>query len=126
MSELKPCPFCGSTAVIQKIEPRLYRPTRNHPYCVICYNCDLMFGYDVDYGGIFDTEEEAAEAWNRRSGEQERKHGYWIESHEHVYIGNGVKEWTNWYCSECDAPNDKLTDFCPSCGADLRGQTWNG
>lgn len=47
----------------------------------------------------------------------EPKHGHWIESHEHIYMGNGVKEWTNWYCSECDAPNDKPTDFCPSCGA---------
>lgn len=50
------------------------------------------------------------------------KHGYWTESHEHVYMGNVVKEWTNWYCSECDAPNDKPTDFCPSCGADMRGE----
>ena len=52
----------------------------------------------------------------------ERKKGHWIESHEHAYIGNGVKEWTNWYCSECDAPNDKPTDFCPSCWADMRGE----
>lgn len=50
------------------------------------------------------------------------KHGYWTESHEHIYITNGVKEWTNWYCSECDAPNDKPTDFCPYCGADMRGR----
>ena len=48
------------------------------------------------------------------------KRGYWTESHEHVYMGNVVKEWTNWYCSECDAPNDKPTDFCPNCGADMR------
>ena len=48
------------------------------------------------------------------------KHGYWIESHEHIYIANGVKEWTNWYCSECDAPNNNPTDFCPHCGADMR------
>ena len=50
------------------------------------------------------------------------KHGYWIESHEHIYIANGVREWTNWYCSECDAPNDKPTDYCPNCGADMRGE----
>lgn len=51
----------------------------------------------------------------------EPKRGYWIESHEHIYVGNGVKEWTSWYCSECDAPNDKPTDFCPNCGADMKG-----
>jgi len=51
------------------------------------------------------------------STQSERKKGHWIESHEHVYMGNVVKEWINWYCSECDVPNDKPTDFCPSCGA---------
>ena len=56
------------------------------------------------------------------SAQPERKHGYWVESQEHVYMGNSVKEWTNWYCSECDAPNDKPSDFCPSCGADMRGE----
>ena len=50
------------------------------------------------------------------------KRGYWTKSHEHIYMGNGVKEWTNWYCSECDAPNSSPTDFCPSCGADMRGE----
>lgn len=51
------------------------------------------------------------------SAQAERKHGYWIESHEHVYMCNEVKEWTNWYCSECDAPNSWPTDYCPNCGA---------
>lgn len=51
------------------------------------------------------------------------KRGYWIESHEHIYVGNGVKEWTNWYCSECDAPNDKPTDFCPNCGVGMERET---
>lgn len=52
----------------------------------------------------------------------EPKRGYWIESHEHIYVGNGVAEWTNFFCSECDAPNDKPTDFCPNCGTDMRGE----
>ena len=56
------------------------------------------------------------------SAQPDRKHGYWVESQEHVYMGNSVKEWTNWYCSECDAPNDNPSDFCPSCGADMRGE----
>lgn len=34
---------------------------------ILCENCDLLFGYDMDYGGTFDTKEEAAKAWNRRS-----------------------------------------------------------
>ena len=51
------------------------------------------------------------------SAQPERKHGYWIESNEHVYMCNEVKEWTNWYCSECDAPNSWPADYCPNCGA---------
>ncbi len=66
--KLKPCPFCGGKAIsVKNIEPRLYRPVRNHPYAVICWECDLFFGYDEDYGGRFDTENDAIEAWNRRA-----------------------------------------------------------
>lgn len=66
--ELMPCPFCGGTAVsVQKIEPYLYRPVKNHPFSVVCWECDLFFGYDDDYGGMFDTEAEAIKAWNRRT-----------------------------------------------------------
>ena len=50
------------------------------------------------------------------------KCGYWTESHEHIYTDNGVAEWTNFFCSECDAPNSEPTDFCPHCGADMRGE----
>jgi len=68
VNELKPCPFCGGTAVsIQKIEPRLYRPVKNHPFSVVCWECGFFFGYDEDYGGMFDTEAEAIKAWNRRA-----------------------------------------------------------
>lgn len=66
MSDLKPCPFCGRKVLVEKIEPRLYDPSYNHNYSVVCYWCDLYFGYDIYYGGEYDTEEEAAEAWNRR------------------------------------------------------------
>lgn len=66
MDKLKPCPFCGGEATIAQFEPRLHRPISNHPYAVYCPNCDLLFGWDTDYGGEFDTVEEAIAAWNRR------------------------------------------------------------
>ena len=67
---LKPCPFCGGEAKIWKCEPRIHR-YRDHVYCVYCGNCELLFGYDEDYGGIFTTEDEAIEAWNRRANDEQ-------------------------------------------------------
>ena len=46
-------------------------------------------------------------------------HGRWTESKEHFYLNNGCKEWINFYCSECDAPNNSPTDYCPNCGAKM-------
>ena len=66
MEKLKPCPFCGGEAHIAEYEPRLYHPVMNHPYSVWCSECELAFGWDSDYGGCFDTKDEAAKAWNRR------------------------------------------------------------
>lgn len=48
-------------------------------------------------------------------------HGRWDESKEHFYLNNGYKEWVNFYCSECDAPNNSPTDYCPNCGAKMDG-----
>lgn len=67
-TELKPCPFCGGKAEILKPTPRISR-YRAYIYSVYCSDCDLLFGYDEDYGGIFETDQEAIEAWNRRANE---------------------------------------------------------
>ena len=64
--ELKPCPFCGNEVSIYKPEPHIYDYTRVNRCCVCCTYCDLLFGYDEDYGGDFITPEEAATEWNRR------------------------------------------------------------
>lgn len=51
MAELKPCPFCGGEAHIQK--------SGNWIRCAEC-------GAETDY---YDIEEEAIAAWNRRAHE---------------------------------------------------------
>lgn len=64
---LLPCPFCGGEVSIVAYDPRLYRPAMNHTYAIECCECGIMFGWDVDYGGRFDTEEQARLAWNTRA-----------------------------------------------------------
>ena len=64
---LLPCPFCGGDADVIAYDPRLLRPSRNHVYSVSCNECEMMFGWDIDYGGRYDTEYEAMLAWNTRA-----------------------------------------------------------
>ena len=64
---LVPCPFCGGSPDVVAYDPRLLRPSRNHVYSVSCNECEMMFGWDIDYGGRYDTEYEAMLAWNTRA-----------------------------------------------------------
>lgn len=41
-----------------------------------------------------------------------RKTGKWIESAEDMTV----------YCSECLTESDEITNYCPNCGADMRGE----
>lgn len=112
MDSLLRCPFCGGEVYVAKIEPRLYRPSCNHLYSVVCYNCDLYFGYDEDYGGEYDTEAEAIEAWNRRVVTD---------------TNDGSKEWPAKVedyggcqrCSACGNPVFEDDEFCSGCGSKL-------
>lgn len=54
--KLKPCPFCGGKAHIQKL-------IAQQPYFV---ECDNEFCIAGNSNASFKTEEEAAKAWNRR------------------------------------------------------------
>lgn len=56
--ELKPCPFCGSTDIWN-----LEAGRNTDMWFVQCQDCCATFPH-------FDSEEEAAEAWNRRVGEE--------------------------------------------------------
>ena len=64
---LLPFPCCEGEAEVVAYGPRLLRPSRNHVYSVSCNECEMMFGWDVDYGGRYDTEYEVMLAWNSRA-----------------------------------------------------------
>lgn len=52
---LKPCPFCnGEPRLIQSDggDCRMSRDCR-HGYYIKCWNCDLLFGYEPDRGGVW-------------------------------------------------------------------------
>lgn len=58
------------------------------------------------------------------SAEPERKKGEWVKEDLSGYLtpgGNSI-----YHCSECGHtegpyPHPRLTDFCPNCGAEMRG-----
>ena len=63
------CPICGERMSIGENS----KGRTNKDYWkygnlyLVCWGCDLLFGYDLDYEGQFLTEEEAIEAWNSRA-----------------------------------------------------------
>ena len=50
------------------------------------------------------------------------RHGRWIDIHEYCkmngYIPSGVAVY--YWCSECMKEQEKTSNFCPNCGADMR------
>lgn len=68
MEEIKPCPFCGSKPVLITTASRIEKLERVslNGYYYYCYNCHTMCGFNSDYVGIYKTQEEALNAWNKR------------------------------------------------------------
>lgn len=61
-SELRPCPFCGGTAHIEK-NSWMTEAVRDH--IIYCEGCDSYFAID----DVDAKEEDLIEAWNRRAKE---------------------------------------------------------
>lgn len=67
----------------------------------------------LDTGKITLGEYEKIIAPLKREIQQERKPGHWLINSDGYYP----------YCSECqkEPKSGDMTDFCPNCGADMRG-----
>ena len=63
MPDLKPCPFCGGTNV--EVYHQYWRVINRYDYSVHCFDCHFGLANQ-------NTEEEAIEAWNRRTGEEDK------------------------------------------------------
>ena len=106
MSELKPCPFCGSDDLVMsgREEYAFMTGKRMEFYRVKCDTCGAMVDND------FKRPEDAIKAWNGRAGEVE-KVGEWTEK-------DGI-----WFeCSMCGCYSyDKLPN-CPDCGIKMEAK----
>ena len=130
MDKLRQCPFCGGLAkiVLCDDEGNLH----NEDYALKPYSgvgfmirhtheenqqCPIA-RYEVDggiVGGvyIYDTEEKAAEAWNKRVNDASVVHGKWGD--------NGIAGSMLVKCSVCgfDCGANSFS-YCPNCGARMR------
>lgn len=51
---------------------------------------------------------------------QEVTHAKWYKIHEHIILADGsVKEWDNFFCSNCEEVSNCPTKYCPCCGAKI-------
>lgn len=131
MNDLKPCPFCGGkvSLVLCDDEGNLHDESyREHPYSGLGFmlhhaheenpECPIA-SYECDGGilggvHIYDMEEQAAEAWNKRA---EVVHGRW-ENGNPICPVCGEDKFKD---LDADIWCDWQPDFCPNCGAKMDG-----
>ena len=102
-TELKPCPFCGSEAEVNHGTTYGFR----YEYEPRCTKCECMLG-------VYETEKEAIETWNRRAKESKN---IATESIEHIvkctdckYADESVHSNSVW-CAEHNKTMME-SDFC--------------
>lgn len=78
MEKLEPCPFCGGVAEVEQV-PGNFQEGKRIPWSIWCYNCNLSFGYDSDYGVDFPSKAEAITAWNQWKKNLKTSVGTFIE-----------------------------------------------
>ena len=78
---------------------------------------ELKIDYGFTWDDIAPTHEELYELIDRQPTIEERKRGEWCNIPDPM-AGEGY-----WRCSECGLNVYTCTDYCPDCGADMRGET---
>ena len=85
---------------------------------------ELKIDYGFTWDDITPTHEELYALIDRQPTiEPERKKGKWIR--ENIVLTSNPPQY-KWHCSECGRmvhwfTAEVLTDYCPNCGADMRG-----
>ena len=81
-------------------------------------NYEMKYGAVIDQCGL-DTAYDIIE--NIPSAEPERKKSRWIYDTERVWHDGGI--YAQYHCSECRFQIiGSLYNYCPFCGADMRGE----
>lgn len=88
MAKLLPCPFCGGTAVLEKMG------WPHHVFCIKC-GAKTTSGKYAEEG-----EQEAIEKWNRRVNQDECENMYRVITSGHCPYADGVDEDVK-SCADC-------------------------
>lgn len=85
-----------------------------------CKGCNLKNLETMLNNGKFDCLMNENRCVNPSTDVAPVRHGRWVKSKEHIYLGDCVcREWTNYFCPICDVPNDYPVNYCPNCGAKM-------
>ena len=76
MSELKPCPFCGS-------EAKLFADKKTYDWGAVCQQPECECNAKISYCS---TREEAIEQWNRRTTEPDPRVAALVEALRHTQL----------------------------------------
>ena len=134
MSKLKPCPFCGRKAELHYYEIDEPFTFTECGYEIYCCHCGIRFKERLNRIPQFDEKadikkQNLIERWNRRvndgveSNEADRPQGKWIDSQ-----GRPMRLYESYSanCSACGEWSEYLTEYCPHCGARMKGAEAEG
>ena len=72
--ELNYCPFCECEVSIENITQNaasINNLANEKRFCVVCKNCNMLFGFEPGTGGIFHSPERAKEVWQLKTGSEQ-------------------------------------------------------